>query len=106
MNLIITGGKISNFEFSGSANEAKLVKAIDCNFGYDIAPSMPQEKENRLYFGTKNGLVYAIDKHKLEIIWKYKTGIALVNTVAAVNKNKVVITNSNGEVMLIESHSK
>lgn len=95
----------SLFVFSSSSNEAKLIKAIDCKFGYDIAPSMPQEKESVVYFGTKNGLVYAIDKHKLKVMWKYKTGVGLVNTVAALNKNKVIITNSDGEVMLLESRT-
>jgi outer membrane protein assembly factor BamB/predicted phosphodiesterase len=95
----------SLFVFSTSSNEARLIKAIGCNFGYDIAPSMPQEKESVVYFGTKNGMVYAIDKHKLEVMWKYKTGVGLVNTVAALNKNKVIITNSDGEVMLLESRT-
>ncbi|MDQ7817993.1 MAG: PQQ-binding-like beta-propeller repeat protein [Melioribacteraceae bacterium] len=94
----------SLFVFSASSNEAKLIKAIDCKFGYDIAPSMPQEKEGVVYFGTKNGLVIAIDKHKLEVMWKYKTGITLVNTVAAVDNNKIIITNADGEVMLLESN--
>lgn len=91
------------FVFSANSNEFKLIKAIDCKFGYEIAPSMPQEKEGVIYFGTKNGLVYAIDKIKLEVIWKFKTGVGLVNTVSAVNKNKVIISNSDGEVILLES---
>lgn len=92
------------FVFSTSSNELKLIKAIDCKFGYEIAPSMPQEKEKVVYFGSKNGLVYAIDNFKLEVIWKFKTGVGLVNTVSAVNKNKVIISNLDGEVMLLESN--
>ncbi|OGU80961.1 MAG: hypothetical protein A2499_15445 [Stygiobacter sp. RIFOXYC12_FULL_38_8] len=93
----------SLFVFSASSNEAKLVKAIDCKFGYEIDPSMPQEKEGVVYFGTKNGLVVAIDFQKLEVMWKYKSGVSLVNTVAPIDKSKVVITNTDGEVLLIET---
>ncbi len=93
----------SLFVFSATSNEAKLIKAIDCKFGYEIAPSMPQEKEGVVYFGTKNGMVVAIDKQNFEIKWKFKTGVSLINTVAAIDKEKVIVTNMDGEVMLIET---
>jgi outer membrane protein assembly factor BamB/predicted MPP superfamily phosphohydrolase len=93
----------SLFVFSLETNEAKLIKSIDCKFGYDIDPSMPQEKDGVIYFGTKNGLVVAIDKQKLEVLWKYKIGNTIINTVAPVNKNNVVVANADGEVVLLEN---
>ncbi len=94
----------SLFVFSALSDKAELIKAIDCKFGYEIDPSMPQEKEGVIYFGTKNGLVVAIDKSSLEIKWKYKTGVSLINTVAPIDKEKVIVTNMDGEVILLESN--
>lgn len=96
----------SLFVFSAELNEAKIVKTIDCKFGYDIDPSMPQEKDGVVYFGTKNGLVVAIDKQKLDVQWKYKTGVSVVNTVAPIDDHHIVITNMDGEVMLLESRKE
>lgn len=92
----------SLFVFSTERDDDKPIKVINCSFGYEIAPSMPQEKDGIIYFGTKNGVVFATDKQKLEPLWKYKIGISLVNTVAPVDNKKVVTTNSDGEVMLLE----
>lgn len=93
----------SLFVFSATENKAGLVKTINCGFGYEIAPNMPQEKEGVLYFGTKNGLVIAIDKIKLEVLWKFKMGNSVINTVAPIDNHRVVISNGDGEVMLLNS---
>ncbi len=93
------------FVFSSSSGNPQLVKAVDCGIGYCINPNMPIEKENVIFFANKNGLLIALDRVSFNILWKYKTGVSLVNTAAPVNKNKVVVTNADGEVMLIESAS-
>lgn len=96
----------SLFVYSALSDDFKLIKAINCGFGYEIAPSMPMEKDGIVFLGTKNGLVIAVNKEKLEVIWKYKTGVSMINTVAPVSGKKVVVTNMDGEVMLIESANK
>lgn len=95
----------SLFIFSALSDKAELIKAIDCKFGYEIDPSMPQEKEGIVYFGTKNGMVVAIDKQNFEIKWKFKTGVSLINTVAPIDKEKVIVTNMDGEVILLEDNN-
>lgn len=92
----------SLFIFSALSDKAELIKAIDCKFGYEIDPSMPQEKEGIVYFGTKNGMVIALDIQNFKIKWKFKTGVSLINTVAPIDKEKVIVTNMDGEVILLE----
>lgn len=93
----------SLFVFASKSNKVNLVKGIDCKFGYDINPSMPQEKNNVIYFGTKNGLVLAVNKQKLDVQWKFKFGVSIVNNIAPIDEHHIVFTNMDGEIILLES---
>lgn len=90
------------FAFSSSAPEPKIIWSSPCGYGYDIDPSMPVEKDGVVFFGTKNGLVIAVDAQTGAVRWKHRTGVALVNTVAPVDAHRVVVTDMDGRVMLIE----
>lgn len=78
----------------------------DCGYDYDIAPSMPIEKDGMLFFSTKNGLVLALAARTGALTWQHKIDNSLVNTVAPVDANRVVITNMNGRVVLLEKQHK
>ncbi len=54
---------------------------LDCGFGYEHVPSMLIEKDGLVYFGTKNGVVYAIDPVRQQKKWAHKIDNAMVNTV-------------------------
>ncbi len=80
--------------------QARWVK--DCGFGYDINPSMPTEKDGVVFFSTQTGHVYALDAQTGQIEWKYRTGVALLNTVVPISNDQVVVTDMDGRVMLVE----
>lgn len=77
----------------------------DCSYGYDIAPSMPQERDGTLYFGTKDGFVYALDSKNGNVKWSYRIGPNLVNTVAPISGHQVVATTINGQIILLSQET-
>jgi outer membrane protein assembly factor BamB len=77
--------------------------ATNVGFGYEHAPSMPQEKGGTLYGGTKEGLIYALEPRTGKIIWKYKAGNSLVNTVVPLDGKQVLFTTSDGEVGILRT---
>ncbi|MFQ6608567.1 MAG: PQQ-binding-like beta-propeller repeat protein [Fidelibacterota bacterium] len=87
--------------FSSSSTTPQLLWSTSCKYSYDIDPSMPMEKDGVIFFGTKNGLVIAVDADTGIVKWIHRTGVALVNTVAPIDSNRVVITDMDGRVMML-----
>jgi len=77
--------------------------ATDVGFGYEHAPSMPQEKDGVVYGGTVVGLVYALSAHTGEVIWKHKIGNSLINTVLPISDKEVLVTSSEGKLVLLRN---
>ncbi len=88
--------------FSPTAASQEIIWATNCGYGYDIDPSMPLEKDGAVFFGTKNGLVFALDGKSGAMRWEYKIGVTTVNTVVPLDARRVVATDLDGRVMLIE----
>ena len=88
--------------FSPTSALPQVVWSTPCSYGYDIDPSMPIEKEGTVYFGTKNGLVIAVDGATGKMEWQHKTGVTIVNTPAPVDARRVVVTTHDGSVLLLE----
>ncbi|HEX2867619.1 MAG TPA: PQQ-binding-like beta-propeller repeat protein [Ignavibacteriales bacterium] len=82
-------------------NSFKTFWARDVKYGYDIDPNMPEEKQGQVFFGTKNGFVYALDNKTGKTLWTYRTGEALVNNLAVIDKNNVIVTTMDGSVLRI-----
>lgn len=89
------------FAFNARMSSKDLVWATDCGFGYDIDPSMPREAGGRVFFGTKNGLVFALDAVTGGVVWSHKISNTIVNTVAPVDRNRVVVTDFDGNIVLL-----
>jgi outer membrane protein assembly factor BamB len=70
-------------------------------YGYEHAPSMLIEKEGKLFFGTRNGVVYAIDPAVQKIIWRYKLDNSMVNTVRVLDGKQVIVSTMDGKVCLL-----
>lgn len=77
----------------------------NCGYGYDIDPSMPIEKDGTVFFGTKNGLVYALEGRSGAVRWKYKIGVTIVNTPVPISAREVLVTDLDGRIMLLASSS-
>ncbi len=73
------------------------------HYGYDIAPSMLQSKDGTVFFATKNGLIVAFDESGGGLKWKHKYGNTLINTVTPVDANRVVFSNMDGRVVLLNA---
>jgi outer membrane protein assembly factor BamB len=92
----------SLFAFASSSPQPKLLWSLRCMYGYDIAPSMPVEKNGSIFFGTKNGLVYCIDARTHEIVGCRKIGNSVINTVRPVSSSDVVVTSLDGTIARIK----
>jgi len=86
---------------STSAAAPQTLWAADCAYGYDIDPSMPVEKDGVVFFGTKNGLVYALDGRSGAVRWKRRIGVTIVHTPVPLGSKRVLLTDLDGRVILL-----
>lgn len=76
---------------------------IDCGFGYEHVPSMLVEKEGVVFFGTKNGKVYAIDPKTRQHLWTNRIDNSMVNTVNAISSKQLIVSTMDGKVAFLET---
>ena len=74
-----------------------------CGFGYEHVPSMLIENDGLLFFGTKSGVVYAIDPERKQITWAHKIDNSMVNTVRVLSRRQIIASTMDGKVVLLES---
>lgn len=71
-------------------------------FGYEHVPSMLIEKNGKVFFGTKSGVVYCIDPIQRQVVWAYKIDNSMVNTVRVVDNTHLVVSTMDGKIVLLE----
>lgn len=74
---------------------------LSCGFGYEHVPSMLIEKDGALFFGTKNGVVYAVDPKQHRMLWAHKIDNAMVNTVRVLSRRQIIASTMDGKVVLL-----
>jgi len=84
------------------ADYPKLLWKTNAAFGYDHNSSMLIERGGTVVFGTKNGLLLGIDAKNGNILWRYKIGNSIINTITALSKNECVLTTTEGVVARIK----
>lgn len=89
--------------FNTNRESPQLAWKFDAGFGYEHAPSMLIEKEGKLFFGTRNGVVYSIDPSTQKINWAYKIDNSMVNTVNVLSGKKLVASTMDGKVSLLQA---
>ncbi|MCB0283909.1 MAG: PQQ-binding-like beta-propeller repeat protein [Calditrichaeota bacterium] len=87
--------------FDTKTQKDKVIWANDFGYGYDIAPSMPVEKNGTLFWGTKNGLIIAADAENGALKWKHRINNYMINTVCPVDENRVLYSNIDGQIGLL-----
>jgi len=87
--------------FSTSSATPAPLWVSNCAYGYDIDPSMPVEKNGTVFFGTKNGLVYALNAENGEVLWRYKIGVTVVSTPVALDAQSVLVSDLDGQIVLL-----
>ncbi|MBL7700704.1 MAG: PQQ-binding-like beta-propeller repeat protein [Ferruginibacter sp.] len=98
-------GKTMNDTISAFATSRELQKTawkLHAGFGYEHAPSMLTEKDGMIFFGTRNGIVYAIDAVQKKAAWAHKIDNSMVNTVRVLNKNNILVSTMDGKVTLLK----
>jgi len=71
-------------------------------YGYDHNPSMLTNRDRVMVFGTKNGLLMGIDTTNGSVLWNYKIGNSIINTVTILPNKECVLTTSEGVVARIK----
>jgi outer membrane protein assembly factor BamB len=84
------------------ADYPKLLWKTNAAFGYDHNSSMLIERGGTVVFGTKNGLLLGIDAKNGNVLWRYKIGNSIINTITALSKNECVLTTTEGVVARIK----
>ena len=88
--------------YAASREKQSAAWKMHCGFGYEHVPSMLIEKEGTVFFGTRSGVVYAIDPSKKEIIWAHKIDNSMVNTVRVLDKQHLVVSTMDGKIVYLE----
>ncbi len=95
---------MNDFFYAFSTAEERPVKLweTDAHFGYDINSAMLAEKEGVVFYGTKNSLLFALDAKTGSIKWEHKLGTGVMNTVVPLSSSRVLTTDFDGQVILVE----
>jgi len=88
---------------SSSSSSLSVLWATPCGYGYDIDPSMPIEKDGVVFFGTKNGLVIALDAKTGHVLWKHRVGETIVHTPVPLEARCVLVSDLDGRLSLIQA---
>ncbi len=88
--------------FPTSREKQMAAWKLDCGFGYEHVPSMLIEKNGLVFFGTKNGKVYAIDPSTRKRVWTAKIDNSMINTVNPISSKQVIASTMDGKVTLLE----
>ena len=89
--------------FATNKEAPRLAWKMNAGYGYEHAPSMLIEKDGALFFGTRSGVVYAIDPLQQKIIWAHKIDNSMVNTVQVIDGKMVVASTMDGKVSLLNA---
>jgi outer membrane protein assembly factor BamB/predicted phosphodiesterase len=97
-------GKTMNNEvvaYKTQATDPGIAWKLNMGFGYEHVPSMLIAKDKQVFFGTRNGVVYAFDPILRKTIWAHKIDNSMVNTVNVLSKNAVLVATMDGVVTLL-----
>ncbi len=87
---------------SNKAEAPQPLWITNAGFGYDINSAQLAEKDGVLFYGTKNGLLIALDSSTGKILWEHKIGVTIINTVKPLNSKKVLLNDFDGKTVLVE----
>ncbi len=71
--------------------------STEANYGFEIDPSIPVERDGNVYFATQFGFVYSLDATDGSITWQHRIGSNLLNTPVVID-NMIVVSGMDGKV--------
>jgi outer membrane protein assembly factor BamB len=89
--------------FSPTSGTFDPLWIADCGYGYDIDPSMPVEKDGTVFFGTKNGFIFALNGVTGATLWKHRMGGTVVHTPMPLSADRIIAGDLNGAVVCLET---
>ncbi|RJP69923.1 MAG: metallophosphoesterase [Ignavibacteriales bacterium] len=92
----------SVFAFSPSENQLKEKWIVAANYGYDFNPGSIVEQKGKIFFGTRNGLVYCMNSKNGKILWIYKIGVSSVNKITAVSSSNIIASDMSGNIISLK----
>lgn len=98
-------GKTMNNEivaYKTQATDPGVAWRLNMNFGYEHAPSMLIAKDGQVFFGTRNGVVYAFDPTLRKMLWSHKIDNSMVNTVNVISKSELLVATMDGVITLLK----
>lgn len=84
-----------------SAKTGKIIKSIDCKFGTDTMPIEAIENSGNIFFSTKTGYVYIIDR-EYKLIPVLFLGTSRVHSVKQVDDNTFAASNMDGKIVVFK----
>lgn len=91
------------YAFATAPDRPEKLWETNAKFGYDINSAMLVEKDGVVFYVTKNGLLFALNARTGDIRWRHKLGTGVMNTVVPLSANRVLATDFDGRVALIEA---
>ncbi|MGD0816355.1 MAG: PQQ-binding-like beta-propeller repeat protein [Verrucomicrobiota bacterium] len=93
----MTNGAI--LSFATSADHAVKLWELDAPLGEDLKSAMLVEKAGVLYYGTKDGLLLAIDPRSGTLLWEHQLGATALNTVVPLDDpDEVLVSDVEGKI--------
>ncbi len=92
----------SVFAFTSEGNHLKEKWIVAANYGYDFNPGSIIEQKGKIFFGTRNGLVYCINSKNGKILWIYKMGVSSVNKITVVSSNYIIASDMDGKIISLK----
>jgi outer membrane protein assembly factor BamB/predicted phosphodiesterase len=87
--------------FKTQATDPGVLWRLNVGYGYEHVPSMLIAKDGAVFFGTRNGVIYAIDPVVRKTLWAHKVDNSMVNTVNVIDKNTVLTATMDGVISLL-----
>ena len=92
--------------FSAKGNVVRKIWASFVGYGYEFAPSMPQEKDGVIFGSTMTGEIFAMESISGKLLWRRKVSNSLINTVVPLSDKRCIYSCSDGSVALLTVHGQ
>jgi outer membrane protein assembly factor BamB/predicted phosphodiesterase len=98
---VLNGASGELLAFSTTANQPEKLWQTNPQIGYDHNSAQIVEKDGVVFYGSKNGVVVALNGKTGKILWEHKIGNTIVNTLAPTSAREVVATDVDGKTTLL-----
>lgn len=85
-------------DYKTETTDPDILWRLNVGFGYEHIPLMLIEMGGKVFFRTKNGVVYATDLKNQKTVWVHKINNSMVNSVNVVDGKNVLVSTMDGKV--------